>query len=140
MSPEPLPPPDPPPLESGWIVTTRRSLRRRVAWCEPFLVIIITLLVVAGLALLLWTYTLYRLRVEVSLIHLTIDAHLKERAIKDEAWRAEFDRIYGTLYEPPTATVERKPSAVEVWQINRDKELRARIQRLEEWRLQMQSR
>lgn len=115
-----------------------RSLR---AWRHPFGALILMLMVAAGVFCALWIYTLYRVRVDVGVLQVSLEAHMKDHAVREAAWRAEFDEIYRTLYAPPpppaTADTEpkRRPSSVELWQVNRDTELRARIQALEQWRL-----
>ena len=123
-------------LGSGTIEAARVARRRAVA--HPLLVAFLVVLVVANIGFAgLCVYTLYRVRLEVDLLQLAVEAHVKERQVKDEAWRAEFDTIYRTLYAAPDTTpaaAPRKPSAVEVWQVNRDKELRDRIRALEQWR------
>src|SRR5262245_27628105 len=74
-------------------------------------------------------------RREVALLRIEYQAHLKDRAEKDDAVRQELDTMYRTLYASPVPSTEvRKPSAVEQWQVNRDKELRERIRQLELWR------
>src|SRR5262245_37284079 len=89
----------------------------------------------------LWAYTLYHVRVEMNVLRTNFETHVTTRTVKDEAWRAEFDNIYRTLYAPPdtpTPTAPpappRKPSTVEIWQLNRDKAISDRLAALEKWR------
>lgn len=60
---------------------------------------------------------------------------------KERALRAELDEIARTIYASPDTPPPpiRRPSGVEQWSINRDKEIRERIQRLEAWRYRMES-
>jgi hypothetical protein len=128
LMPEPLPP------------LPYRPWRRRLR--DPLFLLFGALSVITLLALSAWAYTLYRLRVEVGLLRIEMGAHERERQVKDEAWRAEFDTIYRTLYSAPDAPVPeplRRPSAVELWQKTRDAELRNRIRVLEQWRMRMDS-
>lgn len=123
-------------IGSGTIEAARIARRRALA--HPLVVAFLVVLIVADVGFAgLCFYTLYRVRLEVGLLQLAVEAHVKERQVKDEAWRAEFDNIYRTLYAPPektSAPSPRKPSYVETWQVNRDKELRDRITALERWR------
>ena len=122
------------PSDSSVLRVVRR-VRRRAA--DPLVVVLLLLGAVCAVVGSLWIYTVYRVKVDVELLRNALEAHVADRQRTDAKWRAEFDTIYRTLYSPPTPTEPtRKPSAVETWQVNRDKELRARIQRLEEWRLQ----
>jgi hypothetical protein len=116
------------------VVIDRRHTRRYLFYASLVVTIINAILI------LFWVFALYRVQVEVRVMKSVYESHIKERAVKDEAWRAEFDNIYKTLYSPPETIAvptdsQRRPSAVELWQVNRDKELRARIQQLERWRL-----
>lgn len=114
-----------------------RPWRRRMH--DPLFVLFGVLTTICLVTLAVWGYTLYRIRVELNLVRIELAAYLKERAIKDEAWRAEFDTIYRTLYAPPTdiATATRRPSTVELWQQNRDAALQKRLRELEQWRYRM---
>jgi len=76
---------------------------------------------------------LYRLDFRTRLLTIELQQEIKTREIKDNALREELDQIYRTLYAPPD-TKNRQQSQVELWQLNRDRELRQRIQRLERWR------
>src|SRR5262249_61109468 len=84
---------------------------------------------------------IYRVRRYIALLLVHLAAHEQDRSAVDASVRAELDRIYQTLYAPvdtPAATEPRQPSSVELWQRNRDKELRDRLMRLEQWRLRME--
>src|SRR5262249_49463713 len=109
---------------------------RRVAG-DPFVALLVVLGATTALFIALWVYTLYRVQRETTLLRLAVEAHQADRVKLDEAIRQELDTIYRTLYAPPE-TEPRQPSTVELWQRNRDKELRDRIARLEQWRLRME--
>jgi hypothetical protein len=111
---------------------------RQIRVSPLYLAIVASLFVAALTFFLLWAWAVYKLRVEFQVLRHEYTAHLTDREGKDQAWRAEFDNIYRTLYSPPEPT--RRPSAVELWQINRDKELRDRIRALEQWRQRESSR
>jgi len=83
---------------------------------------------------------LYSLRREVTLLRIEQEATERERQVWRNSVRKELDTIYQTLYSPPEAVtpLPRTPSQVELWQRNRDKELRDRIARLEQWRLRQE--
>src|SRR5262245_56861694 len=74
----------------------------------------------------------YSLRRELILLRIECEASVREREVWRGSVRTELDKVYQTLYTPPeVATPQlRQPSQVELWQRNRDKELRDRISRL----------
>jgi hypothetical protein len=125
--------PDPSQRESGI-----RQLRRRAFMVDPLVALIVILLLTTLLFIGLWARVIYVVKRDAHLMQLDIAAYRKDRAAKDTAIRVELDNIYRTLYSPPEiATPQpRQPSQVELWQRNRDKELRDRINRLERWRLE----
>jgi len=81
---------------------------------------------------------LYGLRREVTLLRIAIDSQQRDREVWRESVRQELDTIYRTLYSPPDLPAPRQPSQVELWQRNRDKELRDRLSRLEQWRMRQE--
>jgi len=99
----------------------------------------ITCLMLATMVVLLFS-RLYTLRREVTLVRIEFEAWQRERDVWRNGVRRELDTIYQTLYSPPDtpATLPRQPSQVELWQRTRDKELRDRINRLEQWRLRQE--
>jgi hypothetical protein len=117
-----------------------RQLRRRALVGDPFVAMIAILLATTLLFIGLWAWVLYGVRRDARLLQLDIAAYRKDRAAKEDAIRAELDTIYRTLYSSPevATTQPRQPSQVELWQRNRDKELRDRIMRLEQWRLRQE--
>ena len=107
-------------------------------WTALFVMLVVCSLTVLGVEM----YRLYRVRVELATLRVAYDTHVKERAVLDAGITKQLDMLYRTLYAPidlPTPQ-PRQPSAVELWQVNRDKELRDRILRLEQWRLKTQDR
>jgi hypothetical protein len=88
----------------------------------------------------------YRNRVKFELFQREWNAHANANKLYEESLRREIDGMYRTLYTDPDKVVPvttppvptRTPSSVELWQRNRDKELRDRIGRLEQWRLRLQ--
>ena len=96
--------------------------------------------VLVAIVLGMWGGLLFQNRRELTLLRIEYDTHLKNRTDRDDAIRAELDTIYRTLYSPPDLPAPRQPSQVELWQQNRDKELRERIQRLEAWRMKQDGR
>lgn len=122
-------------------LTPEEKARWRRKLTDPLTVAFTVAWVVVAIVLVMWGGMLFRLRREMTLLRIDYSAHLKDRAEKDDAVRAELDTIYRTLYSPPEAApadATRQPSTVELWQRNRDKELRDRINRLEQWRLKME--
>jgi hypothetical protein len=117
-----------------------RQVRRRALSRDPLVAMVAILLATTLLFIGLWAWVLYGVRRDAKLLQLDIAAYRKDRAAKDEAIRAELDTIYRTLYSSPeTVTPQpRQPSQVELWQRTRDKELRDRILRLEQWRLRQE--
>lgn len=85
-----------------------------------------------------------RLKYETSMHE--FDTHYKDYKVFEESMRKQMDALYQTVYTDPAVTVPaieppappRQPSYVELWQQNRDKELRDRISRLEQWRLRVE--
>jgi hypothetical protein len=86
-------------------------------------------------------YTSYRNTAQLAILRTEFDEHVKTQRATDKSlqeWIKALDAaIYAPIPEKPVAPALRKPTAVELWQLNRDKELRERIQRLEQWRLRM---
>lgn len=87
----------------------------------------------------------YRNRVKYELFQLEWAAHAQAVKQFEESLRAEVDGMYRTLYSDPDKVVvtvpplpPRTPSAVELWQRNRDKEIRERILKLEQWRYRIE--
>lgn len=91
----------------------------------------------------------FKTRRELEVLRTQYDTHVREKAVLDKVIQEQLDAFYRTLYtdpdlkkalEPPAKTPAgvRQPSYVELWQRNRDKELRDRINRLELWRLRTQ--
>ena len=102
-------------------------------WLAVGVMLSVVMLTALGMGL----YSLYRIRVELSTLRVQYDTHVKERVVLDAGITKQLDMLYRTLYAPidlPTPQ-PRQPSAVEVWQVNRDKELRQRLVVLEQWRL-----
>lgn len=109
-----------------------RKVRRRALARDPLIALLVILFASTMLFIGLWAYALFQIQREAHLTSLTLDAEQKERAKKDEEIRKELDLIYSTLYAPlETPTQQRQPSTVELWQRNRDAELRNRINALE---------
>lgn len=89
----------------------------------------------------------YRNRVKFELFQREWDSHAQAVKVFEAGIRNEVDGMYRTLYTDPDLkadvtvppTPPREPSSVEIWQRNRDKELRDRIGRLEQWRLRVQT-
>jgi len=147
-SPTPTPPPTPPlttraqGTDSG-IYRFARTTRRRALARDPLVGLVAILLASTLVFIGLWAYALYDIKRDYALLTLDIAAYRRDEAAADAAIRTELDTIYKTLYAPPdnpAATVQppRQPSAVELWQRTRDKELRDRILRLEQWRLRQE--
>lgn len=137
--PNPVPNPVPDPvLRESSLRRIRRQMRRRAFIVDPLVALVAILLLTAFLFVSLWARVIYVVRRDERLLQLDIAAYRKDRAAKDAAIRAELDNIYRTLYSPPEVPTPqpRQPSQVELWQRNRDKELRDRITRLERWRLE----
>lgn len=113
-----------------------RPMTRRFGWliALTFIVIIVTALLGA------LTRMVYRINANQVWIMLTLENLAKDRAAKDAEVRNALNDIYRTLYATPepSATPPRRPSSVELWQQNRDKELRERLIRLERWRYTME--
>ena len=115
-----------------------RPMTRRFGWliALTFVVIIVTALLFA------LTKMVYRINANQVGIMLKLDNLVKDKAAKDVEVRTALDDIYRTLYaapaENPKSADTRRPSAVELWQRNRDQELRNRILRLERWRYEME--
>ena len=70
------------------------------------------------------------LKVETTKQAADLDAHRRQM-------EAELNAIKQTIYGPMNAAAPpvRRPSVVETWQVNRDRELRSRTNALEAWRL-----
>lgn len=88
-------------------------------------------------------HTTYRNASELALVHAELRDHLKNDAVLDAAlkdWVKALDAaIYAPIPDKPVPVGTRKPTAVETWQVNRDRELRERLQRLEQWRMRLDS-
>lgn len=111
---------------------------RHVKWF-----VIGSLWVLAFALVAFWVWWTYKTRVEMEILKRTLDTHLSERVVTDKAMQEQLDAFYRTLYTDPEAKAKtpapiRQPSTVELWQRNRDKELRDRILRMERWRLDME--
>jgi hypothetical protein len=91
----------------------------------------------AGLRL----HTTYANASNLAILTAEYEAHLRTDQAQHKQmqdWLKTIDAaLYAPIPEKPSPTVIRKPTAVETWQVNRDKELRERINRLEQWRLRM---
>jgi hypothetical protein len=81
-----------------------------------------------------WRYATYRNTTGLALVQNMLQAEIARSRVIDDAFRAELKDIQRTLYTEPESKL-RQPSMLEAWSINRDNELRARIKRLEEWRM-----
>lgn len=115
--------------------------RRRALANDPVAAMLGVCLLTTLVFIVLWADAVYRVRRDIALLRVQFAAHEHDRSAVDASVRAELDRIYQTLYAPvdtPAATEPRQPSSVELWQRNRDKELRDRLMRLEQWRLRME--
>lgn len=117
----------------------RLSPEEKARWkrklTDPLVVAFAASVLVLLAVVLLLGVRVYQNRREVWVLRLEYQAHLKDRLERDEGLRRELDGVYQTLYTPlQTPSEVRKPSAVELWQVNRDKELRERIRQLELWR------
>lgn len=92
------------------------------------------------------TYLTFRVRVtywnetELKLLRQQVESMRQVYVSDRTTLRAELDEVERTLYSQPSATttIIRRPSVVEQWQINRDKELRDRVVQLERWRYRME--
>jgi len=114
---------------------------RRFMFKDPLVGTLVIFIAAALLFFVLWIYAVYQIRQDIAILRNQFRAHEADRGTKDAAFRAELDTIYRTLYAPPDVTVpDRQPSQVELWQRNRDKELRDRINRLEQWRMREEKR
>src|SRR5262249_20812611 len=112
-----------------------RMTRRRALANDPVAAMLGVFFVTTLLFIVLWADAVYRVRRAVALLRVELATHERNRLALDASVRAELDRIYQTLYAPvdtpPPQDVPRQPSSVELWQRNRDKELRDRLTRLE---------
>lgn len=102
-------------------------------WTALVTMAMVTVVTIVAMGL----YSLYQARVELTVLEVQVRRMALERVQQDEIIRKQLDSLYRTLYNPPEiekAPEPRKPTYVELWQQNRDKELRERILRLEQWR------
>jgi hypothetical protein len=115
----------------------------RLDW-RLFLVVVLILQAGFDLYAGLRLHTTYQNSSEIALLRTEFDDHLKTDKVLYAAMQEWLKAIDAALYAPipekPVPAATRKPTAVETWQLNRDKELRERINRLEQWRLRQESR
>ena len=127
------------------LVVLPRTVWHRLAILHP-----IAWLVFVGLAALalaaVWTVRLSQqyaaAATQLAVTQQRLDTETHRERILWQSLRDELNEIDRTLYAqpPPSEATPRRPSIVEAWQINRDKELRQRIHELELWRLAAESR
>jgi len=106
--------------------------------------IIIGVNVVMGTYIAVSLYAIQQWRVEIAGLQSEIRG-LRETDVEiKRAASIRLDVIEHTLFGDVLVKLDTKataaPNRVETWQLNRDKELRNRLQRLEEWRLKMERR
>jgi hypothetical protein len=98
--------------------------------------LILLLISAAGLCLLGATLMIinqiYENKAQIDVLQERAHSDAATRTKIDQAIRAELDDIYKTIYTAPDP--KRPPTGIELWQKNRDKELRDRLARLEQWR------
>lgn len=75
----------------------------------------------------------YRLQTDVALLTERFQAHVLHDVAEHAQLAQTLAQMRATLYGERTLP-KRQPSTVEVWQKNRDAELRRRIAALEQWR------
>jgi hypothetical protein len=94
-----------------------------------------------------WMWYSYKTRVEVEMVKTRVATLNREFDVAYKSVQDQLDTFYRTLYTeveqkpvtPPAKPVPpRQPSTVELWQRNRDKELRDRIRVMEQWRQRME--
>lgn len=83
------------------------------------------------------TYMVWRLSAQVRLLELDVQTlkdqeQARQKAI--EQWQAMIERTLFVEPSPKLPPPPRRPSVVEQWQLNRDRELRDRLRALERWR------
>jgi hypothetical protein len=89
------------------------------------------------LFIVLREHAVYRMSTDLALLREEVNVMKADAAAHAKVDRKEFDDIYRTLYENIDAidknapALKRRPSAIEAWSVNRDKELRGRIAALE---------
>lgn len=128
--------------------TVRRALEERLALMTAAsharYYIVIGGVVAAGTVALLmfwiWQSAEHRNRVNLETLTKRFDAHLADIVKRDDAIRTELDEMRRTLYtdidtnataNAAVAANARRPSAVELWQVGRDKKFEDRIARIE---------
>lgn len=98
--------------------------------------LVLALVFVAGLCLifaaLMIINQIYENKAQIGILQERAYSEAATRTKIDQAIRAELDDIYKTIYTAPDP--KRPPTGIELWQKNRDKELRDRLTRLEQWR------
>jgi hypothetical protein len=132
----------------------REQVARFVVWSYRLLAL--------ALALYFVVYA-WRTRREVEVLKTQVETEKRTQAAIAQSVQDQLDTFYRTLYTDPdvkdlqaeadvaAAKVKaaadvaakkllRQPSVVELWQRNRDKELRDRIMRVERWRLDVERR
>lgn len=114
-----------------------RHLVRLVVW---------TLKLLATALMLYWMWYGLQNRERIEILEKQVAAQFRDRVVFAKQVQAQLDGFYRTLYTDPDlkpqviAVIQepRRPSVVEVWQLNRDKELRTRIERMERWRVEIE--
>lgn len=131
---------------TGAYTTTNESTHQEAGHRHQLVIEFRTLLMVA-LAIIVAAmlfYVFLRLRVTYqTFAAATLAAQqVQEQAEDLKAFKAqvnaELNTLKATVYGPRTAAA--KPSAVELWQRNRDAEIQKRLRALEQWRYRMDER
>ena len=73
----------------------------------------------------------YALATQMGRLDQRVDAFVRAQETRDQVINDLLMQLSQTVWAPLEATPLRRPSTVEVWQLNRDKELRSRLSSLE---------
>jgi|SRR5262245_28336452 len=119
-------------------LTPEESARWKRRLRDPLTISFTLACLLLATMVVLLTVRLYTIRREVALLAIAIETEQRERETWRGSVRDELDGLYRTVYQPvdapENASKARQPSSVELWQKNRDAELRNRIRVLEQWR------
>ncbi len=82
----------------------------------------------------------YQVATEIGRLDAKFAAHVQAQAGRDKAIEDLLTQLSLTIWTKPGQTApDRRPSAVELWQINRDAELQKRLRALEQWRFRAEA-
>lgn len=102
-------------------------------WRQVGMALLIIIIIALSFFVIIRIRVTYRLETDLAILRQQITDQTKELADARKEAQKALDDMAVTVYGPLT-TLKRRPSSVEIWQRNRDKELRDRIHRLEQWR------